>query len=232
MFRSRHRPVFRPTAYGTRRRRRVPRWLVLLLTGIIIGSGGLLFLQKSYGPKRLTLEQSEALQVELNSANIETQRLSTELKRKERELAKAEEQLSSAQSNLERVQKRLDTVDEDIQVLAAAIPPDPRGTSPGIRGASFSNVDGELAYQVLIMQDDDKIEPFTGNMEFIVSGRYSSGQQANVSLDPIDIELEHFTQAKGSAALPDHFTAQQITIRIRAEGEEKVAATRTIIARR
>jgi len=231
MFRSRHRSVFRPTAFGTRRRRRVPRWLVLLLTGIIIGSGGLLFLQKSYGPKRLTLEQSEALQVELNSANIETQRLGTELKRKERELAKAQEQLSSTQGNLEQVQKRLDTVDEDIQVLAAAIPPDPRGTSPGIRAASFRNVDGELAYQILIMQDESDAERFKGNMEFIVSGRYSSGQQANVTIDPIDIELEHFTQASGTAALPDHFTAQQITIRIRAEGEDKVSATRTINAR-
>src|SRR5699024_5491842 len=70
MFRSRNRHVFKPTAYGTRRQRRIPRWLVLLFSGIILGAGGLLFLQKSYGPTRLTAEQSEQLQHDLNSANI------------------------------------------------------------------------------------------------------------------------------------------------------------------
>ncbi len=69
------RHAFKPTAYGnTRRSRRIPRWLVLMLTGIVLGAGGLLFLQKSYGPPRLTAEQSQQLQIDLNSPNMESQR--------------------------------------------------------------------------------------------------------------------------------------------------------------
>ena len=44
MLGSSKRTVFKPTAYGSsRRKRRIPRWFVLLLTGIALGAGGLLF---------------------------------------------------------------------------------------------------------------------------------------------------------------------------------------------
>src|SRR3546814_16356789 len=76
--------VFKPMPYGsTRRTRRIPRWLVLILTGIVLGAGGLLFLQKSYGPTRLTVEQSEQLHYDLNSANLDRQRLQSQLNRSE-----------------------------------------------------------------------------------------------------------------------------------------------------
>src|SRR5699024_8319661 len=97
----------------SRRRRRIPRWLVLLVSGIIIGAGGLLFLQKSYGPTRLTMEQSEQLQSELNSANIDKQRLETDLGRKERELADTQSTLQETQDTLAKTEQRLSTIDED-----------------------------------------------------------------------------------------------------------------------
>ncbi|SUV85278.1 inner membrane protein [Bordetella pertussis] len=57
----------------------MPRWLVLLLVGIALGAGGVLFLQTNYGPQRLTVEQSEQLHTELSAANLERQRLQTQL---------------------------------------------------------------------------------------------------------------------------------------------------------
>src|SRR5690606_19088723 len=87
MFRSSKRQAFTPTAYGSsRRKRRIPRWLVLILTGVVLGAGGLLFLQKSYGPTRLTVEQSEQLHYDLNSANMDKQRLQSELTQQTRDL--------------------------------------------------------------------------------------------------------------------------------------------------
>src|SRR5690625_1046273 len=93
MFRSRNRHVFTPTAYGPRRRRGIPRWLVLMLSGVALGAGGLLFLQTSYGPTRLTAEESQQLQFDLNSANLEKQRLQSELNQQARELKNATGQL-------------------------------------------------------------------------------------------------------------------------------------------
>lgn len=53
------RQVFKPSPYDTRRRsRRLPRWFILLVLGIILGAGGVLILQASYGPKRLTVLES------------------------------------------------------------------------------------------------------------------------------------------------------------------------------
>ncbi len=235
MFRSRSRNVFTPTAYGSRRRRRIPRWLILLVSGVVIGSGGLLFLQKSYGPTRLTVEQSEQLQFELNSANIENQRLTAELEQQKRELESTRNNLDETNKKLTAAQERLGSIDNEIQILANAIPADPRGTSPGIRAATFRNHEGNLQYKVLVMQDkkedEDTVDTFKGTAEIIVTGRYSNGAVAHHNLPPFDMSVGHYTQLEGELPLPNHFTAREATIRLKREGEDKVSATRTLIVR-
>lgn len=232
MFGSRKRHVFKPTAYGTRRQRRVPRWLVLMASGVILGAGGLLFLQTSYGPTRLTAEQSQQLQYDLNSANLEKQRLQSELNQQGRQLEQVTGQLASKTQELDGVSQELDRLNYDIHILADALPPDPRGTSPGIRAATLRNIDGHLDYRILVIQDENRDTPFRGEVELIAAGRYSNGTNAHVPLPVFDIELNHYTNLEGRIPLPDHFTAREVTIQIRAEGQEKVTATRTIIAAR
>lgn len=235
MFRSKNRHVFTPTAYGPRRKRRIPRWLILLISGVAIGSGGLLFLQKSYGPTRLTAEQSEQLQFELNSSNLENQRLIAEIGQQKRELELNANQLEETEQELKSVQKRLGTIDQEIQILIDAIPADPRGTSPGIRAATFTNANGNLHYKVLVMQepnpDTGKIEPFKGTAEVVVTGRYSNGAVAHHDLPVFDVNIGHYSQLEGDLPLPNHFTAREATIRLKREGEKQVAATRTLIVR-
>lgn len=232
MFGSRKRQVFKPTAYGTRRQRRIPRWLVLMLSGVILGSGGLLFLQKSYGPTRLTTEQSEQLQYDLNSANLENQRLQSELSQQGRELDTTADQLAEKTQELTDATEKLTTLNRDIDLFAAALPPDPRGTSPGIRAASLSNVDGNLDYLILLINDKDKEATFKGEVELVAAGRYSNGKNGHVNLPPFDIEFKHYAHIEGMLPLPDHFTAREVTIKITAEGQNKLSATRTIIASR
>src|SRR5690606_24313753 len=138
MFGSSKRHTFKPTAYGSSRRsRRIPRWLVLMLTGVVLGAGGLLFLQKSYGPTRLTVQQSEQLHYDLNSANMDKQRLQTDLSRETRTLAEVRSQLESQAAELTTTKEQREQARKDITMFAQAMPADPRGTSPGIRAASF-----------------------------------------------------------------------------------------------
>src|SRR5690554_2808165 len=127
MFGSRNRHVFKPTAYGTRRQRRIPRWLVLMVSGVILGAGGLLFLQTSYGPTRLTAEQSQQLQYDLNSANLEKQRLQSELNQQGRQLDETTNQLAQKTQELDAATEKLTRLTDDIELFAAALPPDPRG---------------------------------------------------------------------------------------------------------
>jgi len=232
MFGSRNRHVFKPTAYGTRRQRRIPRWLVLMVSGVILGAGGLLFLQKSYGPTRLTAEQSEQLQYDLNSTNLEKQRLQSELGQQGRQLETTTAQLAQKTQELAIVTEKLDTINVDIERFAAALPPDPRGTAPGIRAATFRNIDGNLDYLILVIDDKDKNKTFKGAVELVASGRYSNGKAAHVDLPPFDIAFKHYVHIDGKLPLPEHFTAQQVTIKITAEGQKKLSATRTIIVAR
>lgn len=231
MFRSRNRHVFKPTAYGTRRQRRIPRWLVLMVTGVVLGAGGLLFIQTSYGPPRLTAEQSQQLQYDLNSANLEKQRLQSELNQQGRQLSEVSTRLEQKTQELETIEQDLVQLKQDIKLFAESLPPDPRGTSPGIRAAGMRNVDGNLDYRILVILDDDT-ESFKGNVELVVAGRYSNGKSAHVNLPAFDIEFDHYTHIHGTEPLPDHFTAREVTIQIKAEGQDKISATRTIIASR
>ncbi len=229
LFSSRNSNVFQPTAYGGRRRRRgIPRWLVLILTGVVVGAGGVLFLQKSYGPTRLTVEQSEQLHQDLNSANIDKQRLQSQLNQTTHNLNETRSALENRTKQLQQTRDDSAKEREDIQLFLGAMPPDPRGTSPGIHAADFSNESGQLAYQILVMQDKADSPNFEGNMEFVVAGRYPSGKTANITLDPIPVDIPRYDFVRGSAPLPEAFTAREVTIRIRPKDSDKVAATRTI----
>jgi len=74
------RPSFKPIPYQrTSHRRGIPSWLVIFTIGIVIGALGVLFLQSSYGPKRLSATEAQKLTDELSSSNIDRQRLRTEL---------------------------------------------------------------------------------------------------------------------------------------------------------
>lgn len=228
MFGSSKRQAFRPTAYGSSRRRGIPRWLVLLLTGIVLGAGGLLFLQKSYGPTRLTVEQSEQLHYDLNSANMDKQRLQSQLTQHAQELKETKARIQSQDSELQQRQAEIDKLSSDVALFTETAPDDPRGTSPGIRAVSFSFADGQLDYHILVMQDADKVQPFSGTVTLTAAGRYSNGRNANEELAPFPVSLDRYTHLQGTVEVPEGFTPREVTIQIRPEGADRVSAMRVI----
>ena len=229
MFGSSKRHVFKPTAYGSSRRpRRIPRWLVLMLTGIVLGSGGVLFLQKSYGPQRLTVEQSEQLHYDLNSANIDKQRLQSQVGQQTRELTEARSGLQSQELKLNEAKAQIEKLTRDLALFATAMPEDPRGTSPGIRAASFKSQPGQLSYELLIMQDEGKTDTFKGEVTLVAAGRYANGKNGNVDLEPFGVELQRYTHLGGELPLPEGFTARQVTVKVTRQGSDKVVATRIL----
>ena len=199
------RPAFRPSPYGyTRRRRRIPRWLVLMIVGIIIGVGAVLFIQESYGPARLTVEESERLHFDLNAATSEVQRLQTELNQTQRALEQAKAQVEQQASSISQHDSVVAALEKDIMSFARVAPEDPRGTSPGIRAAQFRRGENQtLNYQILLMQDDEDDPEFTGEMHFNVMGRYANGRQGYIDLEPIPVTLGYYLHSNGDAALPE-----------------------------
>ncbi len=200
-----------------------------MLTGVVLGGGGVLFLQKSYGPTRLTVDQSEQLHYDLNSTTLDKQRLQSQLTQSNRDLHTARAQLAKDSTQLKQAASEAAKLNKDISLFIEAIPGDPRGTSPGIRAANFTVDNATLDYQVLIMQDKDKATTtFQGSMELLAEGLYANGKWGNISLAPVDFTVQRYTHLVGNADLPVGFRPRQIAIRVVNTATKKISATRTV----
>jgi len=232
MFGNNKRSVFRPSLYeiNARRSRRVPRWLVLLLFGVVIGAGGLLFLQTSYGPQRLTVFESQQLTNEVNGAAQERLRLQSELDTALRDLTSAREDRQRMADELADAQTSVAPLKQDIARFAALMPADPRGGPIGVNAATFTRKPGELNYHVLVMQDEPVEQTFTGTLDVAIEGRYASGRRQVITLPPFDLSLNRYQHLSGVEALPEGFFATRATVRV-LDAEGKQRAIRILIVR-
>jgi len=236
MFGNNKRAVFKPSVYETSRRRRgLPRWLILLLFGIVLGAGGLLFLQTSYGPQRLTVLESQELTNELNSVSLERQRLQTELERTQRDLSETREARAALAEELKQAQAAVAPLQAELDLFADAMPPDPRGGAIGVSAASFAQQGSQLAYHVLLLQDENDAnaaQPFQGRLEMSVEGRHANGRYETLELPPVPVSLGRYQHLKGAAALPEGYGARRVTVRVM-EGEQggRQRAMRILIVR-
>lgn len=215
MFGRSQRATFKPSVYQPgQRTRRMPRWLVLLLVGIALGAGGVLFLQTNYGPQRLTVEQSEQLHSELSASNMERQRLQTQLEEatQQRDANKAgHEKLTS---DLTEARAKIETLNKELVLFQDAMPPDPRGGNLGIRSAGFKRAPGLLDYQVLVMREDRTGAPFKGTLTFTIEGSYPNGRAATVTPEGPALTVDRYDYALGQLKLPDGFTAKVVVLRV------------------
>lgn len=218
--------VFKPSVYNPgKRTRRMPRWLVLLCFGILLGAGGVLFLQANYGPQRLTVEESETLHSDLNRANQERQQLQASLAEAERQRDAAAASREQTQAQFASYRKTMETVERDIALFQNAIPPDPRGGPIGVRAADWDRQPGNLGYKILIMNDKADAPTFKGTLRLVVEGRYNNGRTNTLTSDPVPFSLDRYVQVAGSYETPAGFTPRQVTIRVM-DGSERQQAMR------
>ncbi|MFA5664213.1 hypothetical protein [Castellaniella sp.] len=227
------RPTFKPTPYGyTRRSRGIPRWLLLLITGIVLGAGAVVFLQRSYGPQRLTVEQSEALRLDLNTTHLENQRLTADAKKINEEITQARQDQQTQSARADQMSQQMADMQASVSSLISAIPPDPRGGTPGIRGANMVLQDGELHYEALLIQDAPEggaeAPIFRGEAKFVATGAWSNGNTGYVDLAVMPFEMGLFTTLSGTAELPKGYRIRQVTVQITPEGSDKISSTRTL----
>ena len=215
MFGRSQRAVFKPSVYQPgKRTRRMPRWLVLLGAGIVLGAGGVLFLQANYGPQRLTVEQSEQLHSELSAANLDRQRLQGQLEEAVRQRDAARSTHETLTTDLTQARQQIASLQENLALFQDAVPPDPRGGPIGIRSAQLTRTPGQVGYQVLIMRDAKSGAPFQGTVQFVVEGRHPNGRSETITLDPQPLDLDRFAHVAGTLNLPEGFTARAVVIKV------------------
>jgi hypothetical protein len=221
---------FRPQGYR-RSRFHLPRWLVLLLTGIIIGAGAVILVQEKYLPPRLSIDESSRLRQSFDQADAERKRLAAALESTTAQLRTALSEKGSLSTELGDSRQSNERLRAQLTSLVQVLPPDPRGSAIEIRSANLANSSGTLAYEVLVSRAKTNTPPFSGILQFVVSGRSARGTDSTVALAPVTIALDVFEHLRGSVPLPEGFVAEQATIRVLDRPEGKLFGSRVMKVR-
>jgi len=219
--------VFDP--YGRRRKKRtVPGWLILLLTGIVIGAGGVVFVQEKYLPPRLSASESTKLQQAYSQAEQERIRLTGELDSTAKQLQTALKDKATLTTQVDNTNKTVESLRGDIANMVSSLPPDPRGGAVQVRAASFVESAGQMSYDLILSRSSRSNSATAANLVFVVAGVTASGTARSINIEPIPVEIGNFESMKGDVKLPEGFNAQQATIQIRERGSNRMLGMRVM----
>lgn len=202
-------------SYGGRRSRwRLPRWLVLLLSGTVLGAGGVIVVQERYLPPRLTASDSAALRQAYEQADVERQRLKLDLAGTQQRLAIALVEQKSAVNELATGRAATERMRADLAMVVAALPPDPRGGAVEVRAGRLTAQGGMLAYDVVLTRERTSGKPLPGVLQLVVAGESERGTPSTVALKAIAVSVGSHEVVRGSQALPAGFRPRQTTIQV------------------
>ena len=218
--------------YGRRRSRwRLPRWLVLLLSGIAIGAVGVVTVQERYLPPRLSANASANLRSALEQADAERVRLKSELgattKRLEAALANEKgltDELGASRASAERLR------DELVSVVAS-LPPDPRSGIVAVRAARLTAKDGKLAYDVVLTRERATGKPMAGVVQLVVTGESARGAQSSAALGSIPLSIGSLEIVRGTLPLPEGFRPRQVTVQVLDRAGGKALGMRVMLVK-
>ena len=232
MFGRSKRVVLDSHAYGGRRARgRVPRWLVLLLGGIVVGGAAVLVVQERYLPPRLTAGESTHLRNAFARADAERLRLQAELDETGRQLQTSLTKSEQLAQDLDASRAANTRLRDDLATAVASLPPDPRGGQVEVRAAQFIAKGGVLSYDIVLLRDKGGSKPMPGVLQFVVAGEAVGGQSESVSLKPISLLLARHQVVRGEAALPEGFKPRQTTVQVLDEDDGKALGMRVLHVR-
>lgn len=201
--------------YGRRRSRgRVPRWLVLLLVGIVTGAVGVVFLQERYLPERLSAQASADLRSAYTKADAARSALETRLAETSRQLAVAVADRKKLTDEVAASQPTIDTLRADLAGVIDALPPDPRGGLVAIRAGQLAAKGGTLSYDLIVTRERGGTKPLAASVRLAVAGDTARGAPGNFAAPPQAVSIGAGQVLRGSVALPAGFRARQATIQI------------------
>lgn len=206
-------PVALPS-YGRREHRRVPPWLIWLLSGALAGVIGVIVVQERYLPPRLSAHESAQLRASLQDSNNERQRLQSALDTTSRRLDSALADRQSLTQALDASRQTTDGLRRQLAQLVEALPPDPRGGPVQVRAAHFATQGGQLRYEVVLTRARPSDKPWQGVMQLAVAGSSHHGPESVVRLPPVAVALAPFQALGGALPLPEGFQPRQVTVNV------------------
>ena len=224
-------PVVIDTYSSRRSRRKLPGWVISLILGLVAGAAAVIYVQERHLPPRLSIDASAKLRASFEEADRERQRLQAELAETKKGLDAALAEKKTLGDELAASRKSGEQLREQLGFLVDALPPDPRGGAIEVRAARFAKEGGALAYDVVLTRENARGKPFTGVMQFSVSGSAADGGETTITLQPVAVSVGQFQSLSGSLPLPDGFTPRQSTINIRDRVDGKLMGMRVLFVR-
>jgi len=186
---------------------------MLLLVGIGVGAGAVLFAQERYLPPRLSADASARLRDAFERADAERQRLQSDLAKTSDRLRGALEDRKRLETELAARSETVQHLRDDIAAVVAALPPDPRGAPVAVRAARFEVQGNALAYSVVLSRERAGSSPFGGVLQFVIAGA-SGRSDDTVTLGPVPVSVGVYDTLHGSLPLPTGFRPRQATIHV------------------
>ncbi|NOL49825.1 hypothetical protein [Pelistega europaea] len=224
--------IFSPSVYGSsyRRGRRMPRWLITFLAGVIIGGGGFWFLQTNYGPQHLSLEEGNRLQTTINNLTQEKNALQQQLDEAKLAINQAKETIKQLQPVVAGDSAAgtsssggIATQDSGasasnnahIQEVIKNLPPDPNNTPVGIRLGNFQGSIGKLNYELIMTKSDATAADIPARVEITTTGVYRNGNRGFEQLAPLAITANEYVRLQGQASLTKStLTPQKVEVKV------------------
>ena len=202
-------------SYGRRHSRwRLPRWLVLLLTGIGLGAGAVVGVQERVLPPRLSADASAALRAAFQEVDLQRGQLSDALGQARQQLQNALSAQQAAADELVSGRATALRLREDLAALVATLPPDPRGGTVAVRAGRFTAKGGHLSYELVLTREQGGSKPLPSALQLLVAGESGRGAPSTVSPKPTLFLLGSHEVLRGSLPLPEGFKPRQTTIQV------------------
>jgi hypothetical protein len=206
----------------------MPRWLVLMLVGIGLGAGAVLFVQERYLPPRLSAAASAQLRESFKRADTERERLQAELAATSERLRGTLEENKRLASEAGARGETVELLRQDIALLVAWLPPDPRKAPVAVRAARFEVRGDTLAYNVVLSRERAGGNPFDGVMQLVVAGASGRAADTTVALAPVPVSVGLYDTVRGSLPLPQGFKPRQTTIHVLDKAGGKIMGLRVM----
>lgn len=196
----------------------MPRWLVLLLTGILLGAGGVIFLQERYLPPRLTPAASAELRSAFEEADAERTRLNAASGDAATKLAVAVADKNKSAEELAASKATIEGLRNDLNSIVSSLPPDPRGGTVAIRSGWLVNKAGKINYDLVLTHERPPGTSIPATMQFSIAGESAGGTARTFVSQPILISVGSPQVLRGNFALPEGFAPRETTVQIAERG--------------
>ncbi|MDB5819190.1 MAG: putative inner rane protein [Rhizobacter sp.] len=220
--------VFDP--YGRQRSRwPMPRWLVLLSIGVILGASGVLIAQERYLPPRLTADASIKLQDAYKQADAERLGLRRDLQATTQKLSAVTTDSKTLADRLATSSQTTERLQKDMGSMIDLLPPDPRGGTVSVRAARFAIRGNALDYEVLLTRGSPGTAPLAGTMQMSVAGGAAGGDLTkSVNARPVTVSIGAYESLRGTVELPAGFSAREATITVMDRPDGRVYGRRVM----